>query len=97
MSDYEFRTPPDFLLSTLHVITVTSNLTPNERYTAVAVSAWSEGDIDKATASAPTPFNTTSTTLMATSANSGQLVEQLQACLAEEKKLDVCVSELKQK
>jgi hypothetical protein len=93
-SSYEFRTPPDLALSTLHVITITSNLTPNERYTAAAVSAWGEGNPDETTASAPTPFRTASTTLMVASANSGQLVEQLQACLSEGKKLNACVDKL---
>jgi hypothetical protein len=90
-SNYEFRTLPDFTLSTLHVITLTSHLTPSEPYAAVAVSAWGE---DEATASTPTYFRMNPSTTTTANVNSGQLVEQLQACLAEGKKLDVCVDAL---
>jgi len=61
----------------------------------VAVSAWSEGDQDKVAVSGRLSFSTASTSVLsAASVGPNQLAEQLQACLADGKKLDACVNEL---
>ena len=93
-TNYELRTSPEFTATTLHVIEVTGLLTDSQ-YTAVALSAWSEGDQDKVAVSKRVSFSTESTSLLrAASIGPDQLVEQLQACLAEGKELDACVNEL---
>jgi hypothetical protein len=93
-ANYELRTSPEFTATTLHVIEVTGLLTDSQ-YTAVAVSAWSEGDQDKVAVSGRLSFSTESTSVLrAASVGPNQLVEQLQACLADGKKLDACVNEL---
>jgi len=93
-SDYEFRTPPDLSLSTLHVVTLT-NLLTDSQYSVVAVSAWTEGDVDKVAASAPVTFRTASTALMAAQVRPARSIEQVQACVAEIKRLDICIGDLR--
>jgi len=93
-TNYELRTSPEITETTLHVIEVTGLFTDSQ-YTAVAVSAWSEGDQDEWAASGRLSFSTTSTSVLsAASVGPNQLAEQLQACLADGKKLDACVNEL---
>jgi len=93
-TNYELRTSPEFTATTLHVIEVTGLLTDSQ-YTAVAVSAWSEGDQDKVAVSTRVSFSTESmSVLRAASIGPDQLAEQLQVCLADGKKLDACVNEL---
>ena len=93
-TNYELRTSPEFTATTLHVIEVTGLLTDSQ-YTAVAVSAWSEGDQDKVAVSGRVSFSTESmSVLRAASVGPDQLAEQLQACLANGKRLDACVNEL---
>jgi len=92
-ANYELRTSPEFTATTLHVIEVTGLLTDSQ-YTAVAVSAWSEGDQDKVAVSTRVSFSTSSTSVLrAASIGPDQLAEQLQACLADGKRLDACVNE----
>ncbi len=92
-TNYELRTSPEFTATTLHVIEVTGLLT-NSQYSAVAVSAWSEGDQDKVAVSGRVSFSTDSrSVLRAASVGPDQLAEQLQACLATGKRLDACVNE----
>ena len=87
-ANYELRTSPEFTATTLHVIEVTGLLTDSQ-YTAVAVSAWSEGDQDKVAVSGRVSFSTESmSVLRAASVGPDQLAEQLQACLADGKKLE---------
>jgi hypothetical protein len=91
--DYELRTPADLTFATLHVITVTGLIT-DSFYAAVAVSAWSQGELDRAAVSPRVSFSTAASTLLAAQVRPGQLIEQLQACVADGKKLDVCIGEL---
>jgi len=92
--NYELRTSPEFTATTLHVIELAGLLTDSQ-YTAVALSAWSEGDQDKVAVSGRVPFSTESTLASkAVSVGPDQLAEQLQVCLAGGKKLGDCVNEL---
>lgn len=94
-SDYQYRTPIDSTLTTLHVVTITANLVPNTLYAAQAVSAWNEGDLDKAAASVRATFQTKPSTILSTAnATWEQLVKRLEACLADGQALMTCAETL---
>ncbi len=91
--DYESRTWPITTSTTLHVVQISGLLT-NSLYSAVALSAWDDGEQNAI--SVPARFYTQDTpTQLAAYITPYQLVEQLQACLAGRKELRVCVNELK--
>jgi hypothetical protein len=91
---YEYRTLPTTQLSTLHIIHLTKLLTESQ-YSLVALSAWSEGEQDKVAVSAQAVFRTQSEPVqMAANISPDQLAEQLQVCLAGEKKLTTCIDTL---
>ncbi len=92
-SNYEFRTVPITTFTTLHIVQLTG-LQPDSNYTAVAISAWTEGDLDQVAVSDRASFRTAYVPTLAVEELSPlRLAEQLQACLPT-KSLEVCVSQV---
>ena len=92
--NYEFRTVPITTFTTLHIIQLTG-LQTDSVYSAVAVSAWTEGDADEVAVSSRADFRTAYTPTQASVPSRTQLAEQLQACLSGGKALDACVEKAK--
>jgi len=95
-TNYESRTPPTTEFTTLHVVKL-DNLHLQSRYSAKAVSAWTSGDQDNVAVSERLLFLTdNSATTAMDSLTPDQVMEQLQTCLAGNKPLADCMSELNQ-
>lgn len=90
--NYEFRTAPITTPTTLQVVQLTGLLT-DSLYSAVALSAWSEGNQDKFAVSNSVTFRTAAPSA-ALATRPQQLVEQLQACLTAGENLTACANKL---
>ncbi len=91
---YEFRTWPITTPTTLHVVQLTGLFT-DSLYSAVSLSAWSEGEQDKVAVSPSVTFRTQGGPVaQAMSIPPAQWIEQLQACLNRRGELAACVNEL---
>jgi hypothetical protein len=92
--NYEFRTAPITTFTTLHIVQLTGLYTDSV-YSAVAVSAWTEGDVDMVAVSSRAGFRTAYTPTQMNVPSLTQLAEQLQACLSGGKALDTCVEKVR--
>jgi hypothetical protein len=92
-TNYALHTKPGTSLSTLHIVKLTQ-LEPDSVYTAVAISAWGEGDPDEVAVSPRLGFQTVISAGLQANLSPSQLADQLQACLAGGKLLEACAGEI---